>query len=255
MKDARDELLEFAIELAWAAGRATLAHFQTGVVAETKEDLTPVTIADREAEMRCRRMIEDRYPADGILGEEFGVARADARRRWILDPIDGTKSFVRGVPLYGVLIGLEEDGPATVGVAHFPALGETVWAARGLGCWWNGRRAAVSQVASLDAALILATDAEHLGQQPRTEAWDRLRSRSAFNRTWGDCYGYALVATGRAEAMLDAAASVWDAAAIQPIIEESGGVFTDWSGAATHTGGSMIATNAALASAVREILT
>ena len=254
MKDEREALLEFAIELAWAAGRATLAHFQTGVVAETKEDLTPVTIADREAETRCRRMIEDRYPADGILGEEFGVARADARRRWILDPIDGTKSFVRGVPLYGVLIGLEEEGAPPVGGAHFPALGETVWAARGLGCWWNGRRAAVSQVATLDGALILATDAEHVGQPPRTEAWDTLRARSAFNRTWGDCYGYALVATGRAEAMLDAAASVWDAAAIQPIIEEAGGVFTDWTGAATHTGGSMIATNAALAGAIREIL-
>ena len=254
MPESRQELLEFAVEVAWRAGRITLGHFHAGVRAEAKPDLTPVTIADREAELRCRELIASKYPTDGIVGEEYGVERPDARRRWILDPIDGTKSFVRGVPLYGVLVAVEEAGQAVVGVAHFPALNETVWAARGLGCWWDGRRALVSAVDSLDAAVVLSSDFESFGGHGHGPAWERLRARSWFNRTWGDCYGYALVATGRAEAMLDPIVSLWDAAAIQPIIEEAGGVFTDWHGARSHTGTSIIATNAALSREVREVL-
>lgn len=256
MPESREELLHFAVELAWRAGRVTLAHFQTGVAAETKPDRTPVTVADRDAERLARELIEARYPADGIVGEEFGATRAGARRRWIIDPIDGTKSFVRGVPLYGVLIAVEEEGRATVGVAHFPGLGETVYAARGLGCWWDGKRARVSSVDRLEDAVVVGSDFESfedVGPEPGA-AWERLRGRTAFNRTWGDCYGYALVATGRAEAMLDPVLSVWDAAAVRPIVEEAGGVVTDWTGTATHTGGSLVATNAALADEIRAVL-
>ncbi len=248
------EAYEFAVELAWRAGRITLAHFQSGVATEVKADASPVTVADREAERLCRAAIERRYPEDGILGEEFGETRPEAPRRWILDPIDGTRSFVRGVPLYGVMIALEEGGEVGVGVLHFPALGETVSAARGLGCWWNGRRARVSDVSRVEDALILTTDAERLPRNELGEAWDRLRFRAGLVRTWGDCYGHALVATGRAEAMIDPVMKPWDAAALLPIVAEAGGVATDLAGRRTHTGGSVVSTNQGVADEVRALL-
>ena len=250
-----DSLLEFAVDLAWRAGRLTLAHFQTGVAVERKADGTPVTVADREAERLIRERIEARFPAHGIIGEEFGTVRGDAARRWILDPIDGTRSFLRGVPLYGVMIALEERGEAVLGVLHFPALdGESVYAARGHGCWWDGRRARVSDVSDLSSALLLTTDAERLSREDRGEAWDRLRSRAQFTRTWGDCYGHALVATGRAEAMLDPVLAPWDAAALAPIVDEAGGRFRDWSGNPTYTAGNGISTNAVLAEEVQALV-
>jgi histidinol-phosphatase len=246
--------LDFAVEVAWRAGRVTLAHYQTGVGVEAKADASPVTIADRDAERLARELIEDRFPGDGIVGEEFGETRPDAARRWILDPIDGTRSFIRGVPLYGVLLALEEEGETTIGVLHFPALGETVYAARGLGCWWNGRRARVSETDRIEDALVLTTDVELIEDEERAEAWDRLRGAAGLTRTWGDAYGYALVATGRAEAMLDPIVSIWDSAALRPVIEEAGGVFTDWAGTPTHRSPHAIATNAALAGEIRELL-
>lgn len=250
-----EDLLEFAVDLARRAGRITLEHFQADPSVETKADGTPVSIADRAAESLLRERIEARLPEDGILGEEFGETRPGAARRWILDPIDGTRSYVRGVPLYGVMIALEEDSEAVLGVLHFPALeGETVSAARGVGCWWNDRRAKVSEVANLSDALLLTTDAERLPRQGRGREWDHLRERAEFVRTWGDCYGHALVATGRAEAMLDPVQAPWDAAALKPIVEEAGGVFTAWDGTSTHLGGSGVSTNRRLAARVRTIL-
>jgi len=253
--DSLRETLDFAVEVAWRAGRITLAHYQTGVGVEAKEDDSPVTIADRDSERLARKLIEDQFPSDGIVGEEFGETRPGADRRWILDPIDGTKSFIRGVPLYGVLVALEVEGEATIGVLHFPALGETVYAARGLGCWWNGRQARVSETDQINEALVLTTDFEMIEDEGRSEGWDRLRRAAGLTRTWADAYGYALVATGRAEVMLDPIVSVWDAAALQPVIEEAGGIFTDWEGRATHLSDDAIATNTALADEVRELLT
>ncbi len=251
MKDPPlQSLLEFAVDLAWKAGRMTLAYFQTRVASETKPDSSPVTAADRETERFLREEIRRRFPDDGIVGEEFGVDSPDARRRWILDPIDGTRSFIRGVPLYGVLIAAETDEDTELGVLYFPALDEMVYAARGLGCWWNGRRARVSEVGSLEDSGVLLTD----GQWPGADGWEKLRSRAGCVRTWGDCYGHALVATGRAEVMVDPVMSVWDSAALRPVIEEAGGVFTDWGGKATHRGGSAVSTNRALADEVRQLL-
>ena len=146
--------LDFAVDAAWQAGQLTLAHFQTGVAVEQKADESPVTIADRGAEQLLRRLIEDRYPDHAIVGEEFGEADRDSTYRWILDPIDGTRSFIRGVPLYGVLIGLEIAGEYVVGVVYLPGLDEMVAAATGQGCRWNGRLAHVSNVSSLDQALV-----------------------------------------------------------------------------------------------------
>lgn len=246
--------LDFAVDLAWRAGRIALAHYQTGIAAEAKDDASPVTEADRAAERLLRRLIEARFPADGIVGEELGAERAGAERRWIVDPIDGTRSFVRGVPLFGCLIALEERGIPVVGVMHFPALAETVYAAAGAGCWWNGRRARVSTIASLSDALVLTTDVENIEATGRGAAWERLRGEAGTVRTWGDCYGHALVATGRAEAMLDPIMSIWDAAALRPIVEEAGGVFTDWTGDPSHDRGSAVSSNAAVAATLHHRL-
>jgi histidinol-phosphatase len=248
------ESLDFAVEVAWRAGRATLAHYQTGIAAETKSDASPVTVADRAAESLVRDLIAARFPDDAVLGEEAGETGHGASRRWIVDPIDGTRTFVRGAPLFGVMLALEVDGRPDVGVIHFPALDETVYAARGLGCWWNGRRARVSATATLQDALIVTTDVANIGSRNLAAGWGRLTAQTGLVRTWGDCYGYALVATGRAEAMLDPIMSIWDAAALVPIIEEAGGVYSNWPGTAGGEYGSAVATNAALAAAVRELL-
>lgn len=247
-------LLEFATDAAWRAGRRTLGHFQCAVAVERKGDRSPVTVADREAERLLRELIESRCPADGILGEEFGEARPGAARRWILDPIDGTRSFVHGVPLFGVMLALEEAGEPVLGVLHFPALGETIHAARGEGCWWNGRRARVSTVAAIDASLVLTSSARTPRDPAHAAGLRRLADASDTARTWGDCYGYALVATGRAEVMCDASMQIWDAAPLFPVIEEAGGVITDWDGVRSHTSGHVVATNAALAAPARTLL-
>lgn len=242
--------LDIAMEAARAGGRATLRWFQSGVYADRKEDRSPVTAADRESERVMRELLRRRYPHDGILGEEAGEDAGSSGRRWILDPIDGTRSFVHGVPLYGVMVALEAADDAVLGVLHFPVLGETVAAGRGLGCRWNGHVCRVSETARLeDALLVTSGDAGPGG--PRGEALARLGGRVDTFRTWGDCYGYALVATGRAEAMADPTLRIWDAAAVRPIIEEAGGVFSDWNGQPTHRSGHAIATNARLADAVR----
>ncbi|SVD60366.1 uncharacterized protein METZ01_LOCUS413220, partial [marine metagenome] len=146
------EVLDFAIDAAWQAGRITLRYFQTGVEVEEKADESPVTAADKGAETLLRELIEARFPNDGIVGEEHEDKEGTTGRRWIVDPIDGTKSFIHGVPLYGVLIGVEVDDEPAVGVAHFPALNDMISAAKGLGCTWNGRPARVSDVSRLEDA-------------------------------------------------------------------------------------------------------
>jgi histidinol-phosphatase len=246
--------LAFAVEVAWRAGRSAFAHYQTGITAETKADASPVTLADRTAEQLARELIESRFPADGIIGEEFGALREGAPRRWILDPIDGTRTFVRGVPLFGCLLALEENHEPVIGVMYFPALDETVYAARGEGAWWNGRRARVSNESTLGNAMLLTTDVDNIERAGYGAGFQRLREGAGMLRTWGDCYGHALVATGRAEVMLDPIMNVWDAAALKPIVEEAGGVFTSWSGEPTHTGGSAVSSNAALATEVAALL-
>src|SRR5690349_10043887 len=238
-------LLQAAEEVARKSGDVALNYFRQGVTVDTKGDGSPVTVADRTAEKTAREWIEARFPEDGILGEEFGETRAGAKRRWILDPIDGTKTFIRGVPLWGTLVAVAEGEKILAGAAYFPPVGEMLVAAPGQGCWWNGKRTRVSAEADLSKALVLSTDERFLVHPERGAKWRTLTSKAAVARTWGDCYGYLLLATGRAEVMVDELLSPWDAAALQPIVEEAGGVFTDWAGARTSFGGNGIATNAA----------
>jgi histidinol-phosphatase len=246
--------LDFAVDAAWQAGQLTLAHFQTGVAFERKADMSPVTVADKGAEQLLRRLIESRFPDHAIIGEEFGETSRDSAYRWVIDPIDGTFAFIHGVPLYGVLIGLEVEGETVVGVAYFPGMGEMLSAARGDGCRWNGRLAHVSNVSRLDQALLVYTEAAQFAKQGRADAWARLAAATRSQRGWSDCYGYALVATGRAEIMLDPIMNPWDCAALLPIAQEAGGTFTDWDGKASIYSGNAISTNGALFEQVMEIV-
>jgi histidinol phosphatase-like enzyme (inositol monophosphatase family) len=250
MSDANlTKRLELAQAAAREAGAITLRYFcQNNYDVELKRDQSPVTVADRQAEEHLRERIAAAFPDDAILGEEFPERAGASGYRWILDPIDGTKSFISGVPLYGALIGVEFESKSVVGVIHLPALDETVSAAMGRGAWYvrgsdPARPARVSAKANLAESLFLTSELKTYDKVKRRAAYDRLESACRLARTWGDCYGYLLVATGRAEAMVDPVMNVWDCAALQPILEEAGGTFTDWSGRSTIHGGEAVATN------------
>jgi histidinol-phosphatase len=248
------QLLEFAVDIAREAGKITQRYYDGSFVAERKADNSFVTIADREAEAYLRGRIAEAFPEDSVLGEEQGESTGSSNRRWILDPIDGTYSFVHHVPLYAVLIGLELDDQPALGVVNLPALGELVYAARGIGCFWNEDVAHASATFDLDKALLLSTDFGVCEQYGFGPAAASLQRRAHSRRTWGDAYGHVLVATGRADIMLDPVMNVWDCAALLPILEEAGGTFTDWSGRRTIHGGNAISTNGLLFDRVMEIV-
>ena len=248
------ELLEFAVELGRGAGDITLQYFRKKPETSTKDDGSYVTIADRQAEKYLRRQIAERFPDDGFLGEEEGESTGRSGRRWIVDPIDGTFAFVHGVPFYGVLIALEIDEEPVAGVVNIPALGELVSAAKGMGCFLNGEPARVSATAQLKDALLLSTDFAACARYGFGPAAERLQAQAKTSRTWGDCYGYVLVATGRADVMLDPVMNLWDCAPLLPIMEEAGGTFTDWRGVRTISGGNSIATNGLLFDEVMKLI-
>ncbi|WP_145085100.1 histidinol-phosphatase [Anatilimnocola aggregata] len=243
------EKLQAAVQWAKEAGQLTLTYFQQeNYEVERKSDASPVTIADRSAEQLIRGKIAAQYPTDGIVGEEFGISEGTSGWRWILDPIDGTKSFISGVPMYGTMIGLERDGRSWAGVVYIPGLDEGVFAAHGQGCFhFRGAQAPrptkVSQRKQLSEGLFVTSQADTFRKRDGWQAFEKLQAAAYITRTWGDCYGYLLVATGRAEVMVDPMLNVWDAAAVQPIIEEAGGTFTDWQGVPTIHAGEAIATN------------
>jgi histidinol phosphatase-like enzyme (inositol monophosphatase family) len=248
------EAEEFASQIAREAGEITLRYFKKGVAVSRKRDGSFVTTADHEAEAFLRAELARRYPADGILGEEEGESPGTSGRRWVIDPIDGTFSFVHEVPFFGVMIALEVSSEPVVGIVNIPALGELVSASSGNGCRLNGERARVSDVSTLDSALLLSTDFGACSRYGFGLATQRLEAAVQNRRTWGDCYGYVLVATGRAEIMLDPVMNVWDCAPLLPIMEEAGGTFTDWWGARTILGGNAIATNGRLFDPVMSIV-
>ena len=247
--------LDFAVEAAHEAGRLTLGYFQAGVRPEWKADDTPVTAADRGAEEVIRARIRDSYPGHTVVGEEYGTDEGGlGSHRWIVDPIDGTRAFVRGVPLYGVLIGLEIEGVCEVGTAYFPALDEMLSAATGLGCYLNGRRARVSEATKLADGIASFTDAASFEEHGRFEAWQRVQRTAGGVRGWSDAYGHALVATGGADLMLDPALNPWDCAPFPPILREGGGYFGDWSGNESIYAGEGISTTRTLLPEVLRLL-
>jgi myo-inositol-1(or 4)-monophosphatase len=255
MAKALKDYLDFALETAHAAGRLTLGYFQAGVQAEFKADDTPVTVADRRAEELIRERLAKRYPTHAILGEEHGAqAGSEGDPRWIIDPIDGTKAFMRGVPLYAVLIGLEIDGRCEVGVAYFPALDDMIYAATGCGCFWNGRPARVAKTSSLKKSFVGFTGAESFEPAGRFGVWQRFLRASYGSVGWSDAYGHALVATGRMEVMLDPVINPYDCAPFPPILREAGGYFGDWSGKETIYGGEGLSTTQTLLPQVLDLV-
>jgi histidinol phosphatase-like enzyme (inositol monophosphatase family) len=221
--------LAFAIDAAYRAGRSTLAHFQTGVVVETKSDATPVTVADRNAERLIREAIAEKYPTESILGEEEG-ASGKSDDRWVIDPIDGTKSFVAGVPLYATLLAFEQGGVPTVGVCYFPALDELLYAEAGQGSFLNGRPIHTRTTATVDGAILCCGGITRLRERGQLLALLDLAEDALALRTWCDAYGHALVASGRVDAMIDPVLSRWDIAAVDIIVREAGGKLTDFAG-------------------------
>lgn len=251
-RPALKDLLAVAIEAAYLGGRRTLAYFNAGTAVEYKNDSTPVTRADREAEQIIREHIARYFPDHTIIGEEHGQTAGNPDYRWIVDPLDGTKTFVQGVPLYGTLVAVEVEGAPVVGVVYMPALDEMVNAGKGMGCWWNGRCARVSTVDRLEDAAVMVTNTT--AAMKRSDAYEKLAATTRLQRTWGDCYGYVLVATGRAEVALDPAMNAWDCGPLLTILTEAGGRFTTWSGEATIWGPDAVGTNAALHEPVLNIL-
>ncbi|MDZ4764335.1 MAG: inositol monophosphatase family protein [Chloroflexota bacterium] len=245
--------LDFAADAVWRAGRLTLGYFQTGIAVERKGDNSPVTAADKASEKLFRELIARAYPDDGIIGEEFGEQPGRSGRTWIIDPIDGTKSFVCGVPLYGCLLGLSDGTSPLVGAAYYPALDELIYAGQGLGAWWNGRRASVSKVDKLSDAVLLSSEYKQTFEA-RLPLFHRLVDATYIQRTWGDSYGYLLVATGRADIMIDPLMWLWDCAPFQVILEEAGGTFTDWKGKPTIYASESVATNGVLFNAVMGLI-
>ena len=238
---------DFCTDLAYRAGQITLGYFNTGIRPEYKPDDTPVTVADRASESFIRAEIEKNYPTHAILGEEFGEKETGKSAfRWIIDPIDGTKSFMRGVPLYAVLIGLEIDGEIKVGAAYYPGTGEMLSAYEGGGTWWNSRRAHVSNVEQLSGAYVCYTNIKNMAKQNRQKEWDAISSKALSARGWSDAYGYLLVATGRAEVMLDPIISIWDCGPFPVILKEAGGYFGNWAGTPGHNHKDAMACNAHL---------
>ncbi len=237
------EETELALRMAAEAKRIVLGYFQTGLQVETKSDNSPVTIADRKSEEALRALMEKHTPGYGIIGEEFGTQAGRADREWVIDPIDGTKAFIHGVPLFGTLLALLENGKPVVGVIALPALGHVLHASLGGGAWLDGKPCRVSGVDRIEDSLLLdgsASTMERLGHGP---AWTALRTRAKLHRGWGDCYGHFLVAAGRAEAMVDPIVSVWDVAPMAIILPEAGGRFSALSGRDAITENSGVSSN------------
>ena len=226
---ANQKLIDFIWELAQASGEIIQHYFRSGVDVETKTDLTPVTIADRQAEEMMRQMIQAKYPEHGILGEEFEEINPGSEFQWILDPIDGTKTFISGTYLFGTLIALLKDGKPILGAINNPIVDQFL-IGDGKTTWLNGVPVRVRECTSLDRANLLTTNPLSIDKYHDGSAFTALTRQVKLYRTWGDCHGYYLVATGYADIMIDPVMNIWDVAALIPVIEGAGGKITDYYG-------------------------
>ena len=245
----QNELLAFARRLAEVSAAVIRPYFRSGYQVELKADASPVTVADRNAELAMRDLIARTYPDHGVLGEEYGSHQPDARYRWVLDPIDGTKAFVTGTYLFGTLIALVKDGRPVLGVINNPIVGDYLVGVHG-GAWLNGAAVQVSACDRLEEAVMLSTDHWNVFNHQNGPAYAQLSRRVKRYNNWGDCHGYHLVATGGAHIMMDPIMNTWDLMALIPVIEGAGGRITDWQGNDPVVGVSCVATNGALHEAV-----
>jgi histidinol-phosphatase len=237
---------EVAVEAARQAAALALHYFDAGLAVEWKQDQSPVTVADREAEAQLRTTLLGRFPQDGFLGEESGERPGSSGFRWIIDPIDGTRNFVRGIPIWGTLVGLEYRDEPIAGVCEVPTLGQTFRALRGDGAYRGERRLRVSDVAALDEAILFYSSLSWFVRAGRQEQFLDLAGRTQRQRGFGDFYGFVLVAQGSGEMMVEHGVHAWDVAALMPILEEAGGRLTDWDGNRTIHRPDVIASNGRL---------
>ncbi|MGC8594179.1 MAG: inositol monophosphatase family protein [Candidatus Kryptoniota bacterium] len=235
--------LEFALKLAKLSESVTMKYFHSSFRVYYKNDSSPVTIADRKCEKSIKREIKRTFPHHDFYGEEFGESTSDSEYRWIIDPIDGTKNFTRGIPFWGTLIALEYRGEVVVGVVKMPGIKETYYAAKGLGAFLNRKRLKVSKVKDISRAVIVHGGLKYFMGSEHEKRFLELISGAYHDRGFGDCFGYTFVASGRAEAMVDPLIKPWDVAAVKILIEESGGIFSDFKGNKTIYGGTGLAAN------------
>jgi len=248
--------LDFALTAAKEAGQITLKYFrQKSLKVDKKRDKSPVTQADKEAEAKIREQLQKYFPNDGILGEEFDEKGAENQRRWIIDPIDGTKSFIHGVPLYGVMIGFEDAGRLKLGVVNFPALSLCYYAEKGKGAFMNDEKISVSEISEFEEATLACIGGEYLMNVDSTHPFDTIKTKAGLVRGWGDCYAHMLVASGQADFAIDPKMNPWDCAAIIPILEEAGGRCFDYNGVSTMNGRGLLSANAKLGKKLLDMLT
>lgn len=245
---------ELMVETAQQAGQLALRYFDADVAVEWKQDHSPVTVADREAEALLRATLLRTFPHDGFLGEESGDAPGTSGFRWIIDPVDGTRSFVRGVPLWATLVGLEYKDEQIAGVAVVPALGNTYRALRGDGAYRDSRRIRVSDVATLSEANLFYSSISWFVKAGRQDAFLKLAAMTQRQRGYGDFYGFVLVAQGSGDVMFEHGCHAWDLAALQVIVEEAGGRMTAWDGKPDIHRPDVIASNGKLHDAVLAVL-
>ena len=247
-------VLAAAVEAARAAGEIAMRYYRGGVEVTIKPDRTPVTQADREAEQAITRILGRAFPDWGFLGEEFGE-RGSREIRWIIDPIDGTRNFVRRIPIWAVLIALEEHGAITTGVVLNPVTGELFTARRGEGAFLNGERLRVSECEAMKDATVLHAGLRLVRETGHWDGFVRLFDAGSRTRGFGDYYGYGLVAEGKAEIYVEVDLKPWDVAAVKILVEEAGGRLTDFAGRPTIYGGTVLATNGRLHADALRLLT
>lgn len=245
---------ELAVEATQMAGDLAKTYYESTFAVEHKADESPVTIADREAEQLIRAAVTKHFPRDGFLGEEYGDQPGETGFRWVIDPIDGTKSFIRHIPIWGTLVGLEYKGEQIGGVAYAPALNMTYRALRGDGAFANERRIRVSEVGKLSEALLCYSSVSWFRNAGKQDVFLELASKTSRQRGFGDFYGFVLVAEGAAELMIDHGVHAWDVSAVKAIIEEAGGKLTDWNGVSTTEHPHVLASNGKLHAEVLKIL-
>lgn len=253
-KQQLEELRHAAVAIARKAGDTTRAYFAKDIAVERKKDASPVTEADRMAEQHMRELIAESYPDHNIVGEEFGELQQGHAVTWILDPIDGTQSFIHGIPLYTTLIGITIDSEAHIGVIYAPATGEMCHAAVGLGALYNGKPCRVRSCTTLCDATLLSTDITTIQSTGLMDSFSGLLQACRVHRTWGDAYGHMMVASGRADIMFDPVLNIWDAAPLLPILREAGGVFRALDGIETIAGGNGISSNLELLPELNRVL-
>ncbi|HEY2787680.1 MAG TPA: inositol monophosphatase family protein [Fimbriiglobus sp.] len=245
---------EVAVTAAKQGGDLARSIFDTAFDVEWKEDNSPVTVADKGAERAIRALVARHFPNDGFLGEEDGHVPGTTGFRWIVDPIDGTRSYVRHIPIWATLVGLEYKGEQIGGVAYVPCLGEMYRALRGDGAYCNDRPIRVSPVTELSKALLCYSSIGWFRKAGKERTFLELAAKTERQRGFGDFYGFVLVASGSADAMVEHGVRPWDVAATKALVEEAGGRFTDWDGNCTIDRPDVLATNGHLHDAVRTIL-